>query len=57
MPLNEGDQILRINGQDITRWTQIELTTFLQKLRQNQTDLLLVIKPNGKIYLYFLFII
>ncbi|KAI1704684.1 protein-tyrosine phosphatase domain-containing protein [Ditylenchus destructor] len=45
-PLNEGDQVLKINGCDIGQWPQAKVQTFLSELKTSNVDIILAIKPN-----------
>lgn len=44
--LNEGDQVLKINGQNISQWSYGNVVNFIRSLR-TYGEMTLTIKPNG----------
>ncbi|KAI6188054.1 hypothetical protein M3Y98_00312200 [Aphelenchoides besseyi] len=43
--LNEGDQVIKINGQDISTWSYSNVVNFIRSLR-NYGEMTLTVKPN-----------
>lgn len=48
--LNEGDQILKINGQNIGQWSYGNVVNYIRSLRNNYGEMTLTIKPNGRYF-------
>uniref|UniRef100_A0A0N4ZIG8 Protein-tyrosine-phosphatase n=1 Tax=Parastrongyloides trichosuri TaxID=131310 RepID=A0A0N4ZIG8_PARTI len=45
--LNEGDQVIMINGEDVTHWTHDQVVRFIRSAKDTPTgELILNIKPN-----------
>ncbi len=47
--LNEGDQVLMINGRDIGQHTHDQVVRFIRSAREDHSgELLLTVRPNGR---------
>jgi len=47
--LNEGDQVLYINGRDVSQHTHEQVVMFIKASRETHSgELVLIVRPNGK---------
>lgn len=47
--LNEGDQVLMINGRDVSQYTHDQIVRFIRSAREIHTgELTLTVRPNGE---------
>lgn len=46
--LNEGDQVLSVNGKDVSGLSHDEVVSLIRSTKDNQPELVLLILPNGK---------
>lgn len=55
--LNEGDQVVQINGRDISEHTHDQVVMFIKASCESHSgELILLVRPNGKLFLcLFLF--